>query len=289
MFHAHRGRSFGGDATSTEGGTMSSTAQTSSAAIEGRLWSARADDWAGIQERQVAPAYEAALDALRVGPSTRLLDAGCGAGMFIRLAADRGADVHGLDASEGLLAHARSRVPGAPLLQGDLEQLPYEEASFDIVTGFNSFQYAARPAAALAEARRVVVPEGRVLLLNWAPAGLCEAAGYLMALGALMPPPPPGAPGPFALSDTEALSALFDDAGLDVVAVEDIECVWSYPDELTATAGLMCAGPVVGVIEHAGEQVVRAATDSFLEPFRTADGGYRITNVFRYVIGTPRS
>ena len=141
---------------------MSSTTQTSGAATEGRLWSVRADDWAEIQERQVAPAYHAALNALRVGPNTRLLDAGCGAGMFMRLAADLGADVHGLDASEGLLAHARSRVPGAPLLQGELERLPYEDASFDIVTGFNSFQYAARPAVALAEARRVSVPDGRV-------------------------------------------------------------------------------------------------------------------------------
>ena len=268
---------------------MSSTTQTSSAAIEGRLWGVRADDWAAIQERQVAPAYEAALDALRVGSSTRLLDAGCGAGMFLRLAADRGADVHRLDASEGLLAHARGGVPGAPLLQGELEQLPYEDASFEIVTGFNSFQYAARPAVALAEARRVARPEGRVLLLNWAPAELCEAAGYLMALGRLMPPPPPGTPGPFALSDTDVLSALFDDAGLHVLAVEDVECVWRYPDEPTAVAGLMCSGPVVGVIEHAGEPAVRAATVSFLERFRTPAGGYRITNVFRYVIGTPRS
>src|SRR5437016_7236232 len=183
---------------------MSGTTQTGTAAIEGRLWSVRADDWAATQERQVAPAYEAALDALRVGRSTRLLDAGCGAGMFLRLAADRGADVKGLDASEGLLAHARARVPGAPLLHGELEDLPYEDASFDVVTGFNSFQYAARPAVALAEARRVAAPDGRVLLLNWAPAELCEAAGYLMALGRLMPPAPPGTPGPFALSDTDA-------------------------------------------------------------------------------------
>src|SRR5437868_840798 len=231
MFAARGARSFGGDPNPTRGGTMSSTTQTSSAAIEGRLWSVRADDWAAIQERQVAPAYEAALDALHVGPNTRLLDAGCGAGMFLRLAADRGADVEGLDASEGLLAHARARVPGAPLLQGELEDLPYEDASFDVVTGFNSFQYAARPAVALAEARRVAVPDGRVLLLNWAPAELCEAAGYLIALGRLMPSPPPGTPGPFALSDTEALSALFDDAGLDVIAVEDVECVWRYADE----------------------------------------------------------
>ena len=268
---------------------MSSSTQMGTAALEGRLWSARADDWAAIQERQVAAAYESALDALNVGPNTRLLDAGCGAGTFLRLAADRGADVKGLDASEGLLAHARARVPGAPLLLGELENLPYEDASFDVVTGFNSFQYAVHPAVALAEARRVAIPDGRVLLLNWAPAELCEAAGYLMALGRLIPPPPPGTPGPFALSDAEALSALFDDAGLDVMAVEDVECVWRYADEPTAVAGLMCSGPVVGVIEHAGEQAVRTATGSFLEPFRTADGGYRITNVFRYVIGTPRT
>jgi hypothetical protein len=43
------------------------------------------------------------------------------------------------------------------------------------------------------------------------------------------------------------------------------------------------------VIEHAGQDEVHAATVAFLGPFRTADGGYRITNVFRYVIGTPRS
>jgi SAM-dependent methyltransferase len=268
---------------------MSSTTQTGTGTPEGRLWSVRANDWAAIQERQVAPAYEAALDALDVGPSTRLLDAGCFAGMFLRLAADRGADVHGLDASEGLLAQARSRVPGAEIIDGELEDLPYKEASFDVVTGFNSFQYAARPAVALAEARRVVRPDGRVLLLNWAPAELCEAAGYLVALGALMPPPPPGAPGPFALSDVDALKALFGEAELDVVAVGDTECVWTYPDHETAIAGLMCSGPVVGVAEYAGEQAVHDATVSFLEPFRKDDDSYRISNTFRHVIGTPRS
>jgi SAM-dependent methyltransferase len=267
---------------------MSTSTQMGTAAVEGRLWGVRADDWAAIQERQLAPAYESALDALNVGPSTRLLDAGCGAGMFLRLAADRGADVNGLDASEGLLAHAQARVPGAPLLKGELEDLPYEDASFDIVTGFNSFQYAARPAVALAEAKRVTVPGGRVLLLNWAPAELSQAAAYLMALGKLMPPPPPGTPGPFALSDTEALCALFNGAGLDVIAVEDVECLWRYEDEQTAVAGLMCSGPVVGVIEHAGEDAVVEVTRTFLEPFVTDHGGYALTNTFRYVIGTPR-
>jgi hypothetical protein len=110
----------------------------------------------------------------------------------------------------------------------------------------------------------------------------------MIALGALTPPPPPSAPGPFALSDVDALRALFTEAGLDVVSVDEVECVWSYPDQPTALAGLMCSGPVVGVAEHAGEQAVLDATMQFLKPFRGSDGGYRIANVFRYVIDTPR-
>jgi SAM-dependent methyltransferase len=267
---------------------MTSNTTTGTAAVQGRLWSVRSDDWAAIQERQVAPAFEAALDALAVGPDVRMLDVGCGAGMVLRLAADRGADVAGLDASDAMLAHARRCVPGARIVQGELEELPYEDESFDVVTGFNSFQYAARPAAALAEAVRVLAPGGRALALVWAPPEQCEAAAYLGALGQLMPPPPAGAAGPFALSGTDALTELFGDAGLEVATIADVTCEWSYPDEPTAIAGLLCAGPVVGVMEHAGEDAVLAATRGFLNPFRAADGGYLITNVFRYVIGTKR-
>jgi SAM-dependent methyltransferase len=208
--------------------------------------------------------------------------------MALRLAADRGAEVAGLDASEPLLAHARRRVPGAPIVQGDLEELPFADGSFDVVTGFNSFQYAARPAAALAEAVRVLAADGQVLLLTWGTPEQCDAAAYLAAVGKLLPPPPPGAPGPFALSEPTALTALFDDSGLAVAAIADVPCEWRYPDEPTAVAGLIASGPVAHAIEHAGEQAVRAAVKAFLVPFRTADGGYRLTNSFRYAIGMPR-
>src|SRR5216683_4861103 len=137
---------------------MTTQTQPGTSAIQGPLWSERADDWAELMEPQMRPVFETALDALAVGPQTRLLDVGCGSGLALRLAADRGADVTGLDASEGLLAHARRRVPGATIVQGEIEGLPFETGSFDAVTGFNSFQYAARPAAALAEAARVLAP-----------------------------------------------------------------------------------------------------------------------------------
>jgi SAM-dependent methyltransferase len=129
----------------------------------------------------------------------------------------------------------------------------FADDSFDIVTGFNSFQYAARPAVALREAARVLVPGGRVLYLNWAAPEQCQAAAYLAAIGALLPPPPPGAPGPFALSDSEAIVRLFDQAELDVTSTADVTVVWRYPDEATAIAGLMAGGPIVGAIRHAGK------------------------------------
>src|SRR3984893_13460072 len=108
-------------ATRTREASMNSDTTTGSAKIQGRLWSVRADDWAQIQERQLTPAFKAALDALGVGPDVRLLDAGCGAGLALRLAADRGAVVAGLDASAPLLEVARGRTPQAGLRTGDIQ------------------------------------------------------------------------------------------------------------------------------------------------------------------------
>lgn len=275
-------------ATDVRRDSMTTDTKPGTAGIQGPLWSARADDWAGIQEPLMRPAFEAGLDALGVGAKLRLLDVGCGSGLALRIAADRGAEVSGLDASEGLLEHARRRVPGASLVHGELEELPFADGSFDLVTGFNSFQYAGRPTVALAEAARVLADGGRLLYLNWAPPERCEAAAYLSAIGGLLPPQPAGAPGPFALSSAEAIAAVFDQAGLQIEATADVTCVWAYPDEPTAVAGLMAAGPIQRAIEKAGEATVRDVTSDFLRPFRSSAGGYRVVNVFRYAIGIPR-
>ena len=117
--------------------------------MNGQIWGARAADWASIQEAQCAAGYHAVLDKASVGSTTCLLDAGCGAGMAMQLAAELGADVSGIDASAGLLAVARDRLPNARFEHGDLEILPFEDDSFDVVTGFNAFQFAAAPVAAL--------------------------------------------------------------------------------------------------------------------------------------------
>ena len=132
-----------------------------SAARWGPLWGARPDDWAYTEEQQV-PTYDAALERVDLQPGASVLDIGCGVGVFLGLVAGRGAEAFGLDASEALLAIARRRVPDADLRVCDMEALPYEDDSFDLVTGFSSFFFANDIVAALREAGRVARP-GRPL------------------------------------------------------------------------------------------------------------------------------
>jgi len=266
---------------------MSTETQLGTAELQGRLWSVNAANWAELQERHMKPAYIAALDALGVGDRTRLLDTGCGAGLALRLAAERGADVSGLDAAPGLLKCARRRVPGATIVQGELQSLPFADDTFDTVTGFNSFQYAADPIEALREAKRVTAAGGRILALVWSPAEMCELAPHLQSLGALMPPPPPGAPGPFALCGRDALTDFFAAAGLEVDELTDVPCTFAYPDTATAIAALSSAGPVVRIAEHAGWDAVRADIEAFLTNHVRQDGTYAIHNPFRYAMSTP--
>jgi ubiquinone/menaquinone biosynthesis C-methylase UbiE len=74
-------------------------------------------------------------------------------------------------------------VPGAELRSGEIEQLPYANAAFDVVTGFNAFQYAADPIRALREARRVTAAGGAVVIVTWGQPEDCEATAYLKGAG----------------------------------------------------------------------------------------------------------
>lgn len=266
---------------------MSIKTDVGTAEAQGRLWSINAASWAELQEPYVEPAFRAGLDAVGVGEGTRLLDIGCGAGLTLRLAAGRGAEVTGLDAAPAMLEYAGRRVPSAQLIQGEIQRLPFPNDAFDAVTGFNSFQYAADPVAALREAKRVTAPGGRILALVWSPAEMCELAPHLESLGALMPPPPAGAPGPFALCGRDALEEFFASAELEVADVADVMCTFAYPDTETAVAALSSAGPVVRVAEHAGEEAVRQDVEAFLAGHVRPDGTYAIRNPFRYAVSAP--
>ena len=260
---------------------MTSQFKTRTAAVNAPLWGGRARDWAEFQEGQCRPVYLAAYERLGLSAGCDHLDAGCGAGMAAQLSAGRGASVRGLDASPNLLAIAQERVPSAQFLEGDLEALPYPDGSFDLVTGFNSFQYAGNPTAALTEAKRVAKSGGQVLIMTWGEPDGMEAASLVRALGPMMPPPPPGAPGPFALSDAAALRAFASGAGLEPLEVFDVPSPWQYADLSTALRGQLSSGVAARAINHSGEDAVSAAISRTLEPYRQPDGSYTIGASFR--------
>jgi SAM-dependent methyltransferase len=252
---------------------------------QGSLWGERAKDWAEVQEPRSAALFEDVLRRLEIGSGTKVLDAGCASGVFSEMAAARGAVVTGFDASPALLAIARTRVPAASFAEGDLEELPYADGAFDVVIGNNSFQYAADPVAALREARRVLRRGGTLSIATWGRAEDCEARTFLAALKGFLNPPP-GAPGPFALSDAALLRDLVANAGFTARSVHDVATTWRYCDLDEAMRGLLCAGPGVAAIRAGGEEAVRAAALESIAAYRQSDGGYRIENQFRYLVAT---
>jgi ubiquinone/menaquinone biosynthesis C-methylase UbiE len=250
----------------------------------GILWGQRAADWAELQEHQCQPVYEAVFARLKLGAGAAYLDAGCGAGMAAQIAASRGAQVSGCDASEALLAIARRRVPAGNFHRCDLEQMPFADGSFDLVTGFNSFQYAAHPWRALADARRVSRPGATIAIMTWGRPDGMPAAALVAALRPLLPPPPPGAPGPFALSEEQALRGFAAEAGLTPEDVFDVESPWEYHDLKTAVRALDSSGVAERARQNSGIEAVDQAHREALAPFRRPDGTYRVAATFRCLI-----
>jgi len=259
-----------------------------SATMQGQLWGTRAEDLAAYLEPVVLPLYGAVLDAAHVTAGTRLLDAGCGAGLLAVLASLRGAQVIAFDASAPLLAIVRKRLPSADVREGELEALPFDADSFDAVTAVNSVFYASDMAAAMRELSRVVRPGGRVVVTAWGPPERCEVLTALMpVLAPLMPPPPPGAAPahPGALSAPGALAAVVERAGLRVVDEGDVACPFVFPSSEIAWRANASAGPVQPAIAHSGEAAVRATFTEASRRHARPDGSIRFENVFRWVAG----
>lgn len=253
----------------------------------GRLWGARAQDWADIQEGTARAAYEAVLEHSLVQTGTQYLDIGCGSGMAAQMAAARGAKVSGVDAATELLDIAKTRVTEGNFLESDLENLPFSNQTFDVVTGFNSFQYAGNPVVALGEAQRVTKPDGAIIIMTWGnPEGM-EAASLVTALGPLLPPPPPGAAGPFALSDENTLRQFAKNAGLRPVDVFDVESPFAYKDEATAIRGLNSSGVAARAMDNSSKEAVSEANAKALAPFRKSDGSYLAMASFRCLLARP--
>jgi ubiquinone/menaquinone biosynthesis C-methylase UbiE len=133
------------------------------------------------------------IDRTPIKPGMRVLDIACGTGNTAIPAAQAGADVTGIDIAANSLAQARDWAVRENLDirfdEGDAEELPYPNQSFDVVLTMFGAMFAPRPDRVAAEILRVCKPGGHIAMANWTPQGF---VGKSFQVTAKVAPPPPG-------------------------------------------------------------------------------------------------
>ena len=255
--------------------------------IQGELWGANAQDWAYLFEPMSKPVWDAMLDSAGVQEGTRFVDLGCGGGGASVLAAQRGAQVSGLDAANALIAIARDRLAVGDFRVGDLESLPFSDDSFDVTFNSLSLMFAGDMMQALAEMRRVTVPKGRVTVGVWGNPEDCEYRHVLQAVASALPTPPVGT-GPFALSEENLLASMMEAAGMTPIESRDVAAPFRFADAETMLRMVGSVGPVQAARQLVSEQVLEAAILQAAKPYQSDSGEIVFHNKLRYVIATVR-
>jgi SAM-dependent methyltransferase len=151
----------------------------------------------GVIAKTVTGAAEAFVDRLIIPSGARVLDVACGTGNTAIPLARRGLLVTGVDIAPNLLVQAREHaaVEGLTIAfdEGDAEQLPYADASFDAVVSMFGAMFAPRPELVASEFARVLKPGGLLAMANWNPTSF---SGQMFKAGSNHVPPPPGIPAP---------------------------------------------------------------------------------------------
>jgi SAM-dependent methyltransferase len=243
--------------------------------VDEDAWSSVADEWAELWGGFADPARRAVIAATGIGPAARVLDIGCGSGEFLAMLSRLGADAAGTDPAPGMLALARKTAPHADVRFGFAESLPWRDDTFDVACAFNALQFADDTLDAVAEAVRVTKPGGLIAVCNWAERSLNDIDTIEAAVAAAHgeDPLPDG-----DLRPAGGLEDLLAEAGLEVVAAELVEVVWTAPDDDTLVRGVLLGEDPAGQAAGAATVLEAAA------PFRVAAGGYSLRNAFRFAV-----
>ena len=248
--------------------------------IQGKLWSIAPHNWSKHFEPYFLPMYRVVLDQLHLSEDLMLLDAGCGSGIFASMAIETGAQVIGIDAAPGLLEVARKRNPQNNFMEEDLEAMPFAANSFDVVTGFNSFQYAGHFENALREAKREIKPGGRLVIGIWDKPALSDATHVLQAISTLLPAPPPGTPGPFALSEDGRIESICERLDLKIAFKTSVACPFLYRSIGEGISSFMGTGPAAAAMNYTEKETVEATIAKALRPYRITDDFHFMQNQF---------
>jgi len=179
----------------------------------------------GVVARNISTDGETFVRGLQLSAGLRVLDVACGTGNLAIPLARLGLVVTGVDIAPNLLVQARERAAAEGLSatfdEGDAEQLPYADASFDAVVSMFGAMFASRPDLVAAEFARVLKPGGLLAMANWNPASFSAAMFRVMARHV---PPPPGILPPILWGDESIvrtrLAAAFGEIQTELIAID---------------------------------------------------------------------
>ncbi|MFD4758174.1 class I SAM-dependent methyltransferase [Streptomyces sp. NPDC058439] len=263
----------------------------------------RARDWAEIQERMLAPLYEAVYERLEVGTGTRLLSLGCGSGLALLIAAARGAHVTGVDTDTERLALARGRLlpdPGsdagtpaghARLVDGDPSAAASADGTpYSLITAFTPIGCSSGDGERLVDALRSAVPlaarGSTVVLAGWGPPERCATAPVLRLAGRLSDgarAPLTGGWRPWERDDLEEVAFR---AGLSPDGSGRVACPFGYADMDSAVRGLLSTRLFDAAVVATDQDRVAKEVAEALRPHLRKDGTIWMPNVFRYLVCT---
>jgi SAM-dependent methyltransferase len=214
----------------------------------------------------------------QVRAGTNVLDVGCGTGVVAVTAAGVGARVRGLDLSPVLLEDARRNAAliGAEIdfVEGDVEAMPYADASFDVVLSQFGHMFAPRPEVALAEMLRVLKPGGRIAFSTWPPELL---VGRMFALIGKYLPPPAGAAPPPAWGDPTVVRQRLGEQMTELEFYRDEMHFPALSVPHYAASIELTVGPIAKVVATLASEPARLA--EFREEFRALARPYFSGNV----------
>jgi ubiquinone/menaquinone biosynthesis C-methylase UbiE len=166
--------------------------------------------------KHIESTAEAFVDRLDIKPGMKVLDVACGSGNLAIVAAQRGADVTGIDIADNLINAAQRRAADARLDirfdVGDAEAMPYDDNTFDVVMTMFGAMFAPRPDVTASELIRVCKQGGTIAMANWTPDG---HAGQMFKL-ATKYVPPPDMPPPVLWGVPEKVKERFGDKVTDL-------------------------------------------------------------------------
>ncbi len=188
-----------------------STPDTELKARHRAMWAS--GNYPSMVETFLLPLGPRLVEAAGIGPGTRVLDVAAGTGNASIPAAQTGASVVASDLTPELLeaGRARAEAVGVDLewAEADAENLPFEDASFDVVMSSIGAMFAPNHQRVTDELVRVARPGGSIALLSWTPEGMI--GGLFRTMGPFAPAPPPGAPPPPLWGSEEHIRGLFGD------------------------------------------------------------------------------